>query len=345
MVAYAELEERARAVLPGSAYDFYAGGSGDETTLAGNVAGWSGIRLRPRVLRDVSHVDTRATILGTPASTPILVAPTAFHRLAHDDGEVATARGAAEAGSLLAVSFRTSRRIEDVAAAAVPWWFQVYVLRDRALTRDLVQRAAAGGAGALVLTGDTPRLGIRRPSHELTIPAEHLRANFGDSVDPELATQAQDVTDADIGWLREISGLPVLVKGVLRGDDARRCLDAGAAAVIVSNHGGRQLDGAVATAEALPEVVAEVGGTAQVYVDGGIRRGVDVLRALALGASGVLIGRPVLWGLATSGAAGVRDVLTGLTGDLAHAMALAGTPDLSAVTPDLVRRPAQTSRC
>lgn len=340
MGGYAELQQRARAVLDSRAYDFYAAGAGDETTLAANEAAWGGIRLRPRVLRDVSHVDTRQAVLGTPVSSPVLAAPTALHSLAHSDGELATAAGTTAAGSLLVVSFRASRRIEDVAAAAGPWWFQVYVLRDRGLTRELVQRAAGAGAGALVLTGDTPQLGIRRHAEDFAAPAESLWANFDRSVDPEGAIQARDVTDADVGWLREASGLPVLVKGVLRRDDARRCLEAGAAAVIVSNHGGRQLDGAVAAADALPEVVAEVGGSTEVYVDGGVRRGTDVLRALALGASGVLVGRPVLWGLATSGAGGVQEVLSGLTDDLARAMALAGTPDLSAVTPDLVWRPA-----
>lgn len=335
--SYGDLEERAEAMLPRAVYDFYAGGAGTESTLDDNVAAWRRVRLRPRVLRDVSRVDTATALLGTPVATPVMVAPTAYHRLAHDDGEVATAKGTAAAGSLLTVSSRVSRRIEDVAAAAGAWWFQVYVMRDRDLTRRLVERAAAAGAGALVLTGDTPYLGkTRQPRGDL--PGADFFVNLGELDDRRRAEQAHDVTTSDIGWLRDVSGLPVLVKGVLRGDEARRCVDAGASGVIVSNHGGRQLDGALATADALPDVVAALGRQgAEVYVDGGVRDGTDVLRALALGARGVLVGRGALWALATAGADGVQDMLAGLTGELAHAMALAGAPDLSAVTRDLVQ--------
>jgi 4-hydroxymandelate oxidase len=211
------------------------------------------------------------------------------------------------------------------------------VLRDRSLTRDLVQRAAASGARALVLTGDTPYVGRkRRDRGSLAIPDEDFRVNLERLTDVTLAEQAPDVTFEDIAWLRERSGLPVLVKGVLRGDDAARCLDAGAAGVIVSNHGGRQLDGALATAEALPEVVEAVAGRAEVLVDGGVRSGRDVVRALALGARAVLVGRPVLWGLATGGASGVRTVLEELREDTAHVMALAGAASVADVTADLL---------
>jgi 4-hydroxymandelate oxidase len=345
MTPYAVLEERARAALPPPVFDYYAGGAGDEETLAANARAWSAVRLRPRVLRDVSHVDTSTTVLGTRVAAPVLVAPTAFHRLAHPAGELATAEGTAAAGSLLVLSTRSSTRIESVAAAAGPWWFQVYILRDRALTQELVQRAAAAGARALVLTGDTPYVGRkRRDRGSLAIPDEDFRANLERLTDVTLSEQAANVTFDDIRWLHELSRLPVLVKGVLRGDDAARCLEAGAAGVVVSNHGGRQLDGAVPTAEALPEVVDAIAGRAEVLVDGGVRTGRDVVRALALGAKAVLLGRPVLWGLATDGAAGVRKVLTELQEDTAHVMALAGATSVAELTADLVTRSPEAKR-
>jgi 4-hydroxymandelate oxidase len=337
MTPYALLEERARAVLPPDVFDYYAGGAGEEDTLAANDRAWRAVRLRPRVLRDVSRVDTSVTVLGSRVGSPVLVAPTAFHRLAHPAGERATAEGAAAAGALFVLSSRSSTRIESVAEVAGPWWFQVYVLRERALTRELVQRAAASGARALVLTGDTPYVGRkRRDRGSLAIPDADFRANLERLTDVALAEQAPDVTFEDIAWLRGLSSLPVLVKGVLRGDDAARCIEAGAAGVIVSNHGGRQLDGAVATAEALPEVVEAVAGRGEVLVDGGVRTGRDVLRALALGARAVLVGRPVLWGLATGGAAGVQGVLEALREDTAHVMALAGAASVADVTADFV---------
>jgi 4-hydroxymandelate oxidase len=341
MTPYSLLEERARAVLPRPVFDYYAGGAGDEETLEANTRAWSQVRLRPHVLRDVSRVETSTTVLGTRLAAPVLVAPTAFHRLAHPQGELATAEGTAAAGSLLVLSTRSSTRIESVAAAAGPWWFQVYMLRDRELTKELVRRATAAGARALVLTGDTPFVGRkRRDRGSLAIPDEDFRANLERLTDVSLAEQAANVTFDDIGWLHQLSRLPVLVKGVLRGDDAARCLDAGAAGVIVSNHGGRQLDGAVATARALPEVVQALGGRGEVLVDGGVRSGRDVVRALALGARAVLLGRPVLWGLATEGAAGVQRVLTELQEDTAHVMALAGATSVAEITPDLVTLPA-----
>jgi 4-hydroxymandelate oxidase len=320
-------------------FHYFAGGSGSESTLSDNTAAWARLRLRPRVLRDVSRVDTSTTLLGTPLASPVLVAPTAFHSLAHPEAELATARGTREAGSLLVLSSRSSRRIEDVAAAAGPWWFQVYVFRDRVLTRDLVQRAAASGARALVLTADTPYVGRKRTNRDdsaLPLPEADFLANLQGLTHRALAEQAPDVTFDDISRLHADSGLPVLVKGVLRADDARECLRHGAAGLIVSNHGGRQLDGALATADALPEVVQACEGRVPVLVDGGVRTGRDVLCALALGARAVLLGRPVLWGLATAGADGVRQVLDSLREDTAHALALAGAPHLSAVGADLL---------
>jgi 4-hydroxymandelate oxidase len=325
------LERRARASLHRDVYDFVAGGAGRERTLRANEKAWREVALAPHVLRDVSRVDTGVEVCGTPLATPIAVAPTAAHRLVHPDGEAATAAGAAGAGALYVLSTRSSLPVEEVGAALAAggiWWFQVYVMRDRQLTAHLVRRAVAAGAGAIVLTGDTPVVGRkRRDRGGGIIHGQEFMGNTVSVADQSATRQAADVTLADIGWLHEVSGgLPVVVKGVLRADDAVACAGHGAAAVIVSNHGGRQLDGAMATARALPGVVAALrgAGLCEVYVDGGLRTGEDVLAALALGASAVFIGRPVLWALATGGAAGVSDLLTGLTADLAHAMALAG---------------------
>jgi 4-hydroxymandelate oxidase len=267
--------------------------------------------------------------------TPVGVAPTGFQGLAHPDGELATARGAAAAGALLVLSSRSSRRIEDVgeatASAGGAWWFQVYVMRDRDLTARLASRAVAAGARALVLTADTPVVGRkRRDRGEGVVPDTDFLVNTGPLADLSQAEQAADVTFGDIGWLARVTGVPVLVKGVLRADDARACVAAGAAGVIVSNHGGRQLDGAVPAALALPGVAAALDG-GEVFADGGLRTGEDVLTALALGARAVFLGRPVLWALACGGADGVRDLLTGLTSDLAHAMALAGARSVAGI--------------
>ena len=341
-VNIAELERRARRLLTPGVYDYYAGGSGCERTLRASVRAWQQHWLMPRVLRDVSAVDTSLRLPGVPetvAATPVAVAPTGFQGLAHPDGEVATARGAAQAGALMVLSTRSSMRIEEVAEAVAgeggAWWFQVYVMRDRTLTARLVERAIAAGARALVLTGDTPVVGRKqRDRTEGVVSDAQVLANIGPLADVSLAGQAADVTFADIGWLARM-GVPVLVKGVLRPDDARACLDAGAAGVIVSNHGGRQLDRAVPAALALPAVAAELGraddgtGPGRVYADGGLRTGEDVLTALALGAHAVFLGRPVLWALACDGADGVRGLLTGMTADLAHAMALAGARTLA----------------
>ncbi|MEY2567749.1 MAG: 4-hydroxymandelate oxidase [Actinomycetota bacterium] len=341
----AALEEEARSLLPGPTYDYLAGGAGDELTLGDNVTAWDRVRLRPRVLRDVGTVDMTTTALGTPVASPVLVAPTAFHKLAHPDGEAATAAGAAAAGALFVAATRSTTPLEDIAAASgpgAPRWYQVYVLQERDHTAELVQRAAKAGYTALVLTGDTPLLGqrLRDVRNAFVLPANVGEAAMqsGAAVG-SLVDQDPTITFEAIDWLRELSGLPVLVKGVLRGDDAEACLAAGAAGVCVSNHGGRQLDGAIAAADALVEVVDAVGGRGEVYVDGGVRRGVDVVRALALGARGVMVGRPVLWGLATGGSEGVRRVLLGFQHELAVAMALCGARTVDEVTGDLVARP------
>jgi 4-hydroxymandelate oxidase len=343
----AELQRRARKLLPSDVYDYYAGGAARERTLRANEKAWRHIWLAPRVLREVSAVDTSTRLLGTEFATPLCVAPTGYHGLAHPDGELATAAGAAQAGALFVLSTRSSRRIEDVAevvaAAGGTWWFQVYLMRDRELTAGLVRRAAAAGAAALVLTADTPVVGRkRRNSADGVVGDEEFLVNLGPLADMASATQAADVTFADISWLSEVAAgggtnggrgagrLPVVVKGVLRGDDADACRAHGAAGVIVSNHGGRQLDGALPSALALPEVAGQPqpGSDWQVYADGGIRTGEDALAALGLGARAVFLGRPVLWALTCGGADGVRSLLTGLTDDLAHSMALAGAASI-----------------
>ena len=340
------LERAARESLDPAAYEFYAAGAGDEATLRANIEAWQRLRIRPRVLCDVASVSTHTTVLGARVETPILVAPMALQRLLHPDGELELRRGGAAAGALVVVSTRSSTRIADVGAGSEsPWWFQVYILRDRGLTSELVRQAVEGGASALVLTGDTPVVGWkRRPAPgALAVPGEWVMPGL--SMPDEMPVddlfsgnfQEAAITFSEIEWLAGLSGLPVLVKGVLRGDDASKSLEAGASGVVVSNHGGRQLDGAVATAEALPEVVDSVGDAGEVYVDGGIRRGTDVLRAIALGARAVLVGRPIAWGLATGGANGVQRVLAGLTLELSEALALVGATRLDEVGRDLVR--------
>jgi 4-hydroxymandelate oxidase len=355
-VDIAGLERRARDLLAPGVYDYYAGGSGRERTLRASEQAWQRYWLAPRVLRNVSVVDTGVRLPVRPQAvlhTPVAVAPTGFQCLAHPEGEVATGRGAAQAGALMVLSTRSSRKIEEVAAAVAgeggTWWFQVYVMRDRTLTARLVERAVAAGAQALVLTGDTPVVGRKRRDRggALVSDADFL-VNIGPLADPGLAEQAADVTFADIGWLAGLGNVPVLVKGVLRADDARACVAAGAAGVIVSNHGGRQLDGAMPAALALPAVTealgapgavvgagpAERGGgtsRAAVFADGGLRTGEDVLTALGLGARAVFVGRPALWALACGGSDGVRDLLTGLTDDLSHAMALAGAASVAEI--------------
>jgi 4-hydroxymandelate oxidase len=336
MADVSELERQARELLRPEVYDYYAGGSGGEVTLRANAQAWRQVRFLPRVLRDVSAVRTSVR-LGPPLNldlgTPIAVAPTAFHRLAHPEGEAATAAGAARAGALFVLSTRSSRRIEQVGEAAARdggrWWFQVYMMRERDLTAGLVRRAAAAGAQALVLTGDTPVVGRRalEPGGGL-ISAADFEDNLG-RLDDLSRARFVPASLADIGWLGEISGgLPVLVKGVLRADDAAACLSAGAAGVIVSNHGGRQLDQALPTALALPDVLAAAAGRL-VLVDGGVRSPEHVLAGLALGAPLVFVGRPVLWALACGGAAGVQAWLEDMTAGLAHVMALAGAASVA----------------
>ena len=336
--------EAARGVLEPAVWDYYSAGSGEETTLREAEAAWSRYRLRPRVLRDVSSVDLHVDLLGTRTASPFLVAPMAFHSLAHPDAECATVAGAGAAGCLSVVSTRASRTLEDIGSAATgPWWFQAYVMRDRQLTEALVRRAADAGARAVVLTVDTPYVGRKQKvgGVRFSVPDDEFLVNLAQhlvpgSVGRQAAEQDPSVTPDVIARLAAISGLPVVVKGVLRGDEAARCVDAGAAAVIVSNHGGRQLDRAVPSALALPDVVEGVAGRVPVLVDGGIRSGLDALTALALGADAVLVGRPVLWALAAGGASGVTELLGALDDDLRHVLAVAGARRPADLDPSMV---------
>lgn len=350
-----EFEAVARERMSPSAFDYYCGGSGDEQTLSENERAFRRITVWPKVLVDVSEINTATTVLGGHASMPVLIAPTAFAKLAHLDGEAAIARAAGKAGTVMTVSTIASTTMEEIAAAASgPLWYQLYVYRDRAVTAELIARAEAAGYRAIVLTVDTPMLGHRERDtrNQFTLPDGVSVRNLetcrtviaGASKWPEgssFGAYIHNLFDASLAWstlewLRSVTRLPVVVKGVLRADDARRAVDAGASAIVVSNHGGRQLDGAPATIRALPPIVQAVDGEVEVLLDGGIRRGVDVLKAVALGAKAVLIGRPCLWGLAADGETGVSRVLEIFSTELRLAMALAGLPSISAITADAV---------
>jgi 4-hydroxymandelate oxidase len=347
-----ELQRIATERLPPPVSEYYNQGAADGITTAAATAAWDRIRFRPRILRDVSSVSIATTMLGHELATPVCVAPTALHRAAHPMGEIATAQGAAAAGSLMQVSTNAGMTFEQIGATGAHWWLQSYVLRDRGLTKEILQRAAAAGASAVVLTADTPIVGRKHNAGQSVwdfVPAEYLLANIEQGSLPDAALdKADDLTPDTIGWLRDVTGLPVVVKGVLHADDARIVVSAGAAGVQVSNHGGRQLDLAVATADALPEIAAAIQGNgAEIYVDGGIRRGEHVLAALAMGARAVFIGRPVLWALTAGGecgkggADGVADLLRGLTDEVRQAMILAGARTVGEITGDLLVQPRQ----
>ncbi len=352
-VNLAEFEMAARTLLPREAYDYYAGGANDEITLRRNREAWSEIALHYPVLRDVSSRDTSTTILGERISFPIMVAPTAFHRMACAEGECAAARAAGRTGTVMVVSTLSTTTIEDIAAAATgPLWFQLYIYKDRGATADLIRRAEAAGCRALVLTVDAQVWGRReadvRNSFKLPdgltvanladyakemfpagIPGSGLAAYVSQMLDPTLSWR-------DLAWLRGQTKLPILLKGIVRADDAKLAVEHGADGIIVSNHGGRQLDTAPATIEALPCVVDAVKGKIPVLIDGGVRRGTDVIKALALGAQAVLIGRPILWGLAADGEEGAFRVLEMLKAEFDLAMALCGARNVGEIDKSLL---------
>jgi 4-hydroxymandelate oxidase len=347
-----DLEREARHVIGEMAYAYYSGGADDERLLTENIEAWARWHLHPRVLAGIASVDLTTTLLGTRVSSPVVVAPTAIQGLAHADGEAATAQGAAAVGALMVLSSLATRSLEDVAAAApgAPRWMQVYILRDRARTVDLVERAAAHGYGALVLTFDAPVSGLRLRElrggvhlpHDLALP--NLAGDSTESAHEGgfMAVVTREfepaLTPDDIGWLAGLSDLPVVAKGVQRADDAVRCVEAGAAALVVSNHGARQLADAPATADIVGEIVEAVAGRAEVYVDGGLRRAPDVVKALALGARAVLIGRPSLWALAAGGSDGVASLLRWYESELRRTMALCGAATVDQLDRSLVRR-------
>lgn len=340
-----EYELAARASLSQAAFDYIAAGAGEELSLQESRAAWRRHRLRPHIFSGGAIPDLSTEVLETRLAMPLVVAPTAYQVVAHSEGEVETARGVSAAGGLMVVTTRATRVLEEIVAELHgPWWYQVYVVRERRLTEELVRRAAGMGATALMLTVDTPYIGFKRRGHFAPVSLEQHLVNFGTHLAPGAAFE--EVTagidqDASIGletiaWLGAAAGLPVLVKGVLRAEDAVACLDAGAAGVVVSNHGGRQLDRAIASAVALPEIVAAVDGRAPILVDGGIVSGTDVFVALALGATATMVGRPILWGLAAAGAQGVERVLDGYRDELDHAMGLAGVASIADFSRDLV---------
>jgi 4-hydroxymandelate oxidase len=344
-----KLRSDARELLAPSTFDYFDGGAGSEQTIAGNEAAWRRLWIRPRVMVDVSVIDTSCTLLGDRLAFPIVLAPMAGQRLLHDGGEIAAARAAGAAGTAYTLSSRATTDLAAVAAAADgPLWFQLYVAGDRERSARVLARAAEHGFRAVLLTVDLPVAGRRerelRHGEHLLPEGIALTSHLGDDLPGEtkpLGGWDTTLTWADVAWVQAASGLPVLVKGVLTAEDAAAAVAAGADGIVVSNHGGRQLDGAIPTAAALPEVVAAVRGAVPVLVDGGIRDGADVLRALALGADAVLVGRPYAWGLATGGEDGVRAVVDAFAADLRTVMALAGCPALCDITADRIRPSVQ----
>ena len=351
-----EYEAIAKQHLEPMALDYYQSGALDEITLRENRLAINRYQLRPKMLVDVSQRDLTTTILGQSLAIPILIAPMAFQCLAHPEGEIATAQAAASSGVVMVLSTMSTKSLEAVAAQRqnTPQWFQLYIHRDRALTQALVQRAESAGYSALCLTVDAPVLGKRESDrrNQFTLPKGMELANLVSMADLAIPkttdesglftyfTQQIDpsVTWKDMEWLHSITTLPVLVKGILRGDDGLKAYEHGANGIIVSNHGGRQLDGAIATFDALPEIVAMVGDKIDILVDGGIRRGTDIFKALALGAKAVLMGRPILWGLAAEGTKGVAHVLELLKEELDLAMALSGCASIKDIEPSLVTK-------
>lgn len=341
------LERAAQAKLPPASWAFCDVGADDEITAKENITAWRDLRLRPRVLNDIGKVDLSTTVLGQRIAAPILIAPTGRHKLFHPEGERETARGAAASDTLYVMATSANVPVEDVARErkSAPQWFQLYLFPEHKEVEALLDRVAGQGFSALVLTVDNQVYGwspraVRVPFEprddvrNVNMPGAPMART---AYDPAYKGQVNFPTSwRDLEWLIKRSPIPVVVKGVLRADDAVRCADMGARAVIVSNHGGRHLDTAVTTAAVLPDIAEVLRGKAEVYVDGGIRRGTDIVKALALGARAVLIGRPVIWGLSVQGAAGVRDVLVHLREELLRAMQLCGMASPSDATRDLV---------
>ncbi|KAF3325683.1 peroxisomal (S)-2-hydroxy-acid oxidase GLO3-like protein [Carex littledalei] len=347
-----EYEELAKKKLPKMVYDYYSAGAEDQWTLKENREAFSRILFRPRVLVDVTKIDMTTTVLGFKISIPIMIAPSAMQKMAHPDGELATARAAASAGTIMTLSSLATCSVEEVNATGPGIrFFQLYVYKDRNIVRQLVRRAEKAGYKAIALTVDTPRLGRREVDikNKFTLPPNLTLKNFENldlgkmdkANDSGLAAYAASQVDQslswkDVKWLQTITSLPILCKGIMTAEDTRMAIEYGAAGIIVSNHGARQLDYTPATITCLEEVVKEANGRVPVFLDGGVRRGTDVFKAIALGASGIFIGRPVLYGLAVDGEAGIKNVLKMLRNELEMTMALSGCTSLEDITRDRV---------
>jgi 4-hydroxymandelate oxidase len=347
----ADYEARAREVMPAALFAELFGTAENSVGISeqNNLAGYRSVKLRPRVLIDVRNRRLGTTVMGRPIGLPVMLAPVGKQRWAHPAGEPATARAAARAGTVMVASTASNASLEDIAAAAGAAWFQLYYLPDRDATLKLVRRAEAAGYCALVVTVDIVAGPVEHRVPDTIVwnakaveaPAVHGNFAAGELPSPaKAAWHESGVTWADLEWLRTQTRLPMILKGIQCATDARRCVEIGAAGLMVSNHGGRTVEDAVATVEQLAEVSAEVGGELELYLDGGIRKGVDVLKALALGARAVLIGRPILWGLAAAGEEGVHDLLELLRVEFDTAMAYCGVVDATAVPRDLVKVPA-----
>lgn len=357
LICVDDFEREARAALPRNALDYYRSGADEEFTLGLNKEALRKLRIRPRMLRDVTTRSLRSSALGSPVSVPFGVSPTAMQRMAHPDGELANVKAVSKVGGVFILSTLATSSIEEVAAAAPDGtrWFQLYIYKDRTVTEQLVRRAERAGYRALVLTVDAPIFGNRRTEirHQFVLPS-HLRlANFddlGEGSSKGMATSKagsalkeytiklfdQSINWRDIAWLKSLTSLPIVLKGILTKEDAVIGADLGVAAIFVSNHGARQLDSTPASIEALPEIVAAVKGRCEVFVDGGFYTGTDIFKALALGADMVFIGRPALWGLSHSGQDGVEKVLEILKDELDRTMALAGCTSIQEIVKDMV---------
>ena len=345
-----DYEKAAAAKMRRPHHEYYAGGVADNLTLQENRAAFDRLKLLPRIFRDVRHISLETEIMGQKRPSPFLISPAAMHKLGHPDGELATARAAHHFGLTQMLGTLASVAVEDVTAVGHPVWFQLYLFRDRGWSKEIVQRAVAAGCQALVVTVDVPVPGLRENLRRVnfTVPAELPLPNLvrpglsrsnssllklvDENFDPGLTWQ-------DIDWLRSFTDLPIWVKGILRADDAQLAAAAGVSGIVVSNHGGRQLDTAVTPIEALPDIAAAVGDQIELILDGGIRRGTDALKALALGANGVSLGRAPLWGLAVNGQAGVQHVLQILHDELGNVMAQCGCTTITELTPDLIFTP------
>ncbi len=350
-----DFEPSARQRLSRMAYDYIAGGAGDEVTLRRNRERFDEISLQPRVLIDVSKVDTRMELFGQSFDYPILLAPTAYQKLAHPEGELAATRGAAAAGATMVVSTFATTSIEDIAQCSnARLWFQLYVHPDRSFTRDMIQRAEAAGCRALMITVDTPLLGTRdrEKRNQFHLPEGMERENLKAlGIGATRADHFKDYAILDpslnwetIGWIRSFAKIPIVLKGILAPEDARLAVEASVAGILVSNHGARNLDTAPATMEALPYVIDAVEDRIPVLLDGGVRRGTDIIKALAFGAKAVLIGRPYLWGLASGGEQGVARVVEVLRAELEASMKLCGVTSIAGIGRDVLWRDVPRAR-